>query len=251
MTELKIPPQDKLFAFIEGEEARVLDRDFDVPVENFNEFKTVYGVCAQAIRYANAYVVLVKAGRPREAVALARQALEHAGTAMWAHFIDGALDRLVATIEETHFDFYRKMSAYLGNPELLQEIEKKEAALGERGKGMIKIVQRLKAIDQNDMLQTVYMQQSQFVHVTGSSVLGFLSVDKDGQLGLNFNPPDPHGANTAYATAMATMFASWQIAFVGGDKATLAELDRLSDELLLPLNGDPASVPKPDQQPVS
>lgn len=51
---------------------RLIGRTFDVPVANLREFKAVYGVCAQAIRYAGAYVVLVKAGRSREAVALAR-----------------------------------------------------------------------------------------------------------------------------------------------------------------------------------
>lgn len=71
------------------------------------------------------------------------------------------------------------------------------------------------------------------------AVLGFLSLYRDGELSLNFERADPHGVNTAYSAAMATMFAAWLIAFVGGDSATLTELDRLSDELLLPLNADP------------
>lgn len=250
MNELKVPPQEQLLAFIEQEERRLVGRSFDVPGQNLREFEAVYGVCAQAIRHAGAYVVLVRAGRSREAVALARQAVEYAGTAVWAHFIDGGLERLIATIEATHFDFFRKMSVFLGDPDLLREVEALEAEMEARGKGMPRIVERLAAIDQHAMLQTIYMQQSQLMHVTGSSILAFLSVDRDGELGLNFDPPDPHGVNTAYATAMATMFAAWQIAFAGGDSATLTELDRLSDELLLPLSADPddAQTQKSDQR---
>jgi len=242
MSDSKVPPQEELLAFIEQEERRLAGRSFDVPVENLYEFQVLYGVCAQAIRYAGAYVVLVRVGRAREAATLARQALEYAGTAMWAHFIDGGLGRLVATIEATHFDFFRKMSAYLGNADLLREVEAREADLEVRGKGMPKIIERLAAIDQHTMLQTIYIQQSQLVHVTGSAILGFLSVDASDEFGLNFDPPDPHSVNTAYAAAMATMFAAWQIAFLTSDSATLSELDQISDELLLPLNADPRNA---------
>lgn len=185
---------------------------------------------------------MVRARRPRGAVALAREALEHAGTAMWAHFTDGGVGRLATTIEATHFDFYRKMSVYLDNQELQREVEERTAELEQRDTGLPRIVDRLAAIDQQTMLQTIYMQQSQLVHVTGSAVLGFLAADADGRLALNWDPPDPHGVNTAYATAMATMFASWQISFVGDDTATMAELRRLSGELLLPLNADPSNA---------
>lgn len=242
MGGLTVPSEEELLSFIEHEEQRLARGAIDVPPENRREFEVVFGVCAQAIRYAGGYVAMVRAGRPREAVALARQALEHAGTAMWAHFIDGGVDKLFTTIKITHFDFHRKMSDYLDNDTLRSEIEERTTDLEQRGTGLPTVVDRLAAIDQHRMLQTIYMQQSQLVHVTGSAVLGFLTAGPNGGLALNWDPPDPHGANTAYAAAMATMFASWQIAFLGGDTVTLDELDKLSDKLLLPLNADPSNA---------
>lgn len=70
------PTIEAWLEFIEERERRLHDADsFEVAVENQVEFQTVYGICAQAIRYAGAYVVLFRAGRSREAVAVARQAL--------------------------------------------------------------------------------------------------------------------------------------------------------------------------------
>lgn len=64
--------------FIEERERRLSDAEpFEVAEEHQIEFQAVYGICAQAIRFAGAYVVLHRVGRSREAVAVARQALEH------------------------------------------------------------------------------------------------------------------------------------------------------------------------------
>lgn len=61
--------------FIEDRERWLHDADsFEVAEEHQVQFQTVYGICAQAIRFAGAYVVLHRAGRSREAVAVARQA---------------------------------------------------------------------------------------------------------------------------------------------------------------------------------
>ena len=96
-TPCSTPPTiEALLRFIEGRERRLHDEDsFNVAVQHQVEFQTVYGVCAQAIRYAGAYVVLYRAGRSREAVAVARQALEHALTAQWAHFDESGPDQLI------------------------------------------------------------------------------------------------------------------------------------------------------------
>ncbi|QSZ52764.1 hypothetical protein RI444_18330 [Paenarthrobacter sp. AT5] len=90
------PAIEQWLGFIEEREHRLHDADsFEVAAEHQVEFQTVYGICAQAIRYAGAYVVLHRAGRSREAVAVARQALEHALTAQWAHFDEKGPDHLI------------------------------------------------------------------------------------------------------------------------------------------------------------
>lgn len=242
MGGLKAPSEDELLLFIEREEQRLVGRTFRVPRENISEFRVIFGVCAQALRYSGGYAVMVRAGRPREAIALARQAMEHAATAMWAHFVDGGVSRLQTTLKATHLTFLSKMSDYLDDDALHREIEKQTACLEHGGKGLPPVAHRLAVIDQGRMLQTIYMQQSQLVHVTGSAVLGFVAAGADGELALNWDPADPHQANTTYAAAMAAMFASWVIACVGGDSAALAELDQLSDKLQLPLYADPSNA---------
>lgn len=83
--------------FIEEREQRLHRADsLKVAAEHQVEFQSLYGICAQAIRYAGAYVVLYRAGRSREAVAVARQALEHALTAQWAHFDESGPDQSIS-----------------------------------------------------------------------------------------------------------------------------------------------------------
>lgn len=92
-----LPDIEACLGFIEERERRLLEEDpFEVAEAHQVEFQSVYGICAQAIRYAGAYVVLHRAGRSREAVAVARQALEHALTAQWAHYDESGPDQLSA-----------------------------------------------------------------------------------------------------------------------------------------------------------
>ncbi len=134
--EQRIPPVENLLAFIEEQETRLLGRAYDIKGTDAREFQVIYGVCAQAIRYAAAFAALHRAGRPREAVVLARQAIEHAATAQWAHFTEGGLKKLVTTIQATHLDFYSQMSTWLQNEQLVDAMEAETERLGQLGKGV-------------------------------------------------------------------------------------------------------------------
>lgn len=236
------PSAEGLLAFIKEQDLRLSERTYSVAQSDFREFQALFGVCAQAIRYASAFAVLYETGSEREAVVLARQALEHAATAQWAHFVSGGVDRLIATLGVTQKNFYSKMSDWLGNVELIEDVEKMVVELGESGKGMPKVTDRLRQVDQKMMLETVYMQQSQMVHVTSSSTTGFLIL-VDGEMRLLPRPEDPHGANTLYIAAMASMFAAWLLEELTIDKSGLSRLDNQSDELKLPWNVAAADQP--------
>src|SRR5690606_6223423 len=72
------PTEDELEAWIEECVAHLRDAEgFDVISPHANEFLQLYGVIARTIRYADAYLVLSRAGYPSEAVACAG-ALDHA-----------------------------------------------------------------------------------------------------------------------------------------------------------------------------
>lgn len=239
--EQKIPPIQDLLAFIEEQETRLLGRTYEIKGTAAREFQVIYGVCAQAIRYAAAFAALQRAGRPREAVVLARQAIEHAATAQWAHFTEGGLEKLITTIQATHLDFYGKMSSWLQNAQLVDAMEAETERLGQLGKGMPPVVDRLRAIDQDQMLEMVYKQQSQLVHVTSSSTTGFVHLDGD-EMTLVPAPADPHGVNTTYIAAMAAMFAAWLVEDLIVGKPGMPRLDQQSDELLLPINVEKSAL---------
>jgi len=233
--EQRIPPVEDLLAFIDEQEKRLLGRAYDIEKKDIREFQVIYGVCAQAIRYAAAFAALHRASRPREAVVLARQAIEHAATAQWAHFTNQGVEKLIATIQATHLDFYNTASVWLENEQLVAAMEAETERIGQVGKGMPKVVDILRAIDQRHFLEMVYKQQSQLAHVTSSSTTGFLRME-GGEMKILPTPDDPHGANTPYIAAMAAMFAAWLVEDLIVGKPGLERLDQQSDELLLPIN---------------
>lgn len=194
----------------------------------------MYGICAQAIRYAGAFVVLYRAGRSREAVAVARQALEHALTAQWAHFDESGPDQLIDGYNHTRHRELQAVTEYLNMPQ--DEIDAALDSMTSKGKRLLRVTDMINQIDYNATFRTAYMQQSQIVHVTGATVTAFLDLNDEKQFMIRSEAADPYERQTVHFTAMATMFASWVLESLRVDTPGLAELDHLSDELALPLN---------------
>lgn len=221
--------------FIEERERRLHDADqFEVAEEHQVEFQTVYSICVQAIRYAGAYVVLHRAGRSREAVAVARQALEHALTAQWAHFDETGPDQLIEGYHHSRQRALRAVMEYLDAPQ--EEIDTALGSTASVGKRLLRVTKMIEKIDFGTTFMTAYTQQSQIVHVTSETVTAFLHLDDEDNFIVLSEANDPNELLTAHHTAMATMFASWVLESLRVDTPGLAELDRLSDKLNLPLN---------------
>ncbi|WP_043595341.1 hypothetical protein [Frigoribacterium sp. MEB024] len=221
--------------FIEGRESHPHRLDsFEVDSEYQKEFQAVYGICVQAIRYAGSYAVLYRLGRSREAVALARQALEYALTAQWAHFEATGPEQLIDSYHHTRNRTFRAVTEYLGTPR--EEVEEALRCMTTQGRKLPRVASMIEAIDYRGMFRTTYLQQSQIVHVTSETVTAFMDINGAGQFDLLSEADDPYPTQTVQYTAMATMFASWVLESLRVDTPGLAELDRLSDELTLPLN---------------
>lgn len=221
--------------FIEERERRLHDVDsFEVAEGQQIEFQTVYGICAQAIRYAGAYAVLYRAGRSREAVAVARQALEHALTAQWAHFEETGPNQLIEGYYHSRERLFRVIEEFLKTPK--DEIDSVLEPMAGKGKRLLRVTDMIEQVDFNALFRTAYTRQSQIVHVTSETVAAFLDVDEDNQFKILSEATDPHEHQTARFTAMAAMFASWVLESLRVDTPGLAELDQLADKLGLPLN---------------
>ncbi len=229
------PTVEAWLEFIEERERQLHSLDLiEVGQEHQVEFNAVYGICAQAIRYGGAYVVLHRAGRSREAVAVARQALEHALTAQWAHFDETGPDQLIESYHYSRERMFRTMTQYLGTPQA--DVDAALEATTSSGTRLPRVTNMITQIDFEGMFETEYMRQSQIVHVTSETVNAFLDVGSDQKLTILSEAIDPNERQTARFTAMAAMFAAWLIESLRIDSPGLAELNRLSDELLLPLN---------------
>ncbi|MBN9201600.1 MAG: hypothetical protein ABS61_05620 [Microbacterium sp. SCN 70-18] len=221
--------------FIEKREQWLHDaQSFEIAEEHQLEFQAVYAICAQAIRYAGAYVVLYRAGRSREAVAVARQALEHALTAQWAHFEESGPDQLVEGYRHTSGRALSAVSTFLDAPQ--DEVDEALGSMEGEGKRLLRVTTMIEQIDYNAVFATQYLKQSQVVHVTSDTVAAFLDLDDDKQFTVLSEAIDPNIRQTAHFTAMAAMFASWVLATLQVDGTGLTELDRRSDELALPLS---------------
>lgn len=219
--------------FIEKREQWLHDaQSFEIAEEHQIEFQTVYAICAQAIRFAGAYVVLYRAGRSREAVAVARQALEHALTAQWAHFEETGPDQLVEGYRHTSRRAFSAVSAFLAAPE--NEVDEALKSMEGEGKRLLRISNMIEQIDYNAVFATQYLKQSQVVHVTSDTLTAFLNVDDNKSFTVLSEAIDPNERQTAHFTAMAAMFASWVLETLQVDGTGLTELDQLSDELALP-----------------
>lgn len=221
--------------FIEQQERWLHELDsFEVAEEHQLEFQAVYGICAQAIRYAGAYVVLYRAGRSREAVAVARQALEHALTAQWAHFEETGPAQLVQGYHHTHKRTITKIAAFLNWSK--NEVDDVLRSTEEDGKQLLRVTSLIQEVDYNEVFATQYLKQSQIVHVTSETVTAFLDLDEEKNFTVLSEAIDPDERQTAHFTAMSAMFASWVLESLRVDPTSLSNLDRLSDELALPLN---------------
>ncbi|WP_066040852.1 hypothetical protein [Herbiconiux solani] len=81
------------------------------------------------------------------------------------------------------------------------------------------------------------MLLSESVHVTHSAVVGYLELDKDLQTTLRKSPREliPRPEHVLYASAMASMLCVSVLARVTADAELQARLDKVSDELVLPV----------------
>ncbi|WAC50301.1 hypothetical protein [Frigoribacterium sp. SL97] len=233
MTDRPRPTADSLLAFI-GEQHRRLERGpFEVAPDRAREFGLIYGPCAQAIRYAAAYATLRPVGFGREGVTVARQALEHAVTAHWAHAMPDGLDRLEGEYKKSIRTFSRELAAYAGNDGLVQAIDAAAASLGPVTPPLPRITDRFLDLGA-DSLAFVYRQQSQLVHVTSSSASGYITWVEDGPHDIRVDAVDHYEQNTLYIAATGAMLGAWLIEQLISDSGNgVARLEEQADYLQL------------------
>lgn len=216
--------------------------EFTVAAAHANEFLLLHGLIARTSRYSNAYLALVDAGMEGEAAPLARAALEHAITLQWVFVVDGGLMRYRNSVAHDRLSHYSNLAEWFDHDELREGVRQ----LGPlpQGKQLGSFMSMLRELDAEDkFLEASYHVLSQHVHVTHSAVVSFLQQGDD-ELHVLYDQEYAYRYQATYVCAAACMLARWVLARLTNDEPLLAELDRRSDELHLPMHlADRVSTP--------
>lgn len=197
-----------------------------------NEFYLLFGVIVRTVRYADAFLDLMELGKEPEAAPLARAALEHAVTLQWVFVSDGGIDRFNWEVAHDRISHYTNLATWQNNTELAGLV----AQLDEppAGKRLAPFGNLLADLDQEKFLVTSYHILSQQVHVTHAVVAAAL-VQGPEELHITYEQAYSYRVEATYTVAAACMLARWVLAKLTDDEALLERLDKISDELHLPM----------------
>lgn len=205
---------------------------FNVHRPHKDEFLLLYGIAARVMRYSDAYLHLVRLGLINEAVVLARAALEHAIALQWVFTVDGGIGRFQVDMAHDHFEHFSKLVAWLNHQEMAAELPAADSLPS--GKRLPKFMGMLRDLDENNFLEMSYHILSQQVHVTHSAVASFL---KQGSDEVHIDPEPQYGYQypATYVVAISCMLARWVMAKLTDSPDLLEHLERVSNELHLPM----------------
>ncbi|MFD6055232.1 hypothetical protein [Agromyces sp. NPDC060279] len=242
-----IPPAADLMAFVEQIGSEIDEREaYELRADLASSFAALFGVSVQAIRLARAFGVLRGSGFGREGFVAARAAFEHAVIAQWCLHTAGGLDRLRV---ETHRDmrnYYGEMGRWLGDDELLERVAEVDEFAGQ--KGMKRFSQIMDDFEEGDFLKISYMNLSRVTHVTSETVTAFHLPQPDDERAVTTNPAAKVDTQGAYIAAASAMLAADVIGELVDDTDLLGRLDKLSDELRIPMSLREA-IPKAKRAP--
>lgn len=209
-----------------------------MPNNRGREFKMTFGCCVQAVRYAEAYMVLCDNNLSLEARASARAALEHAVTVEWAYFRVGGLDRLANSATATSWDIQDRLHRWRQTSE--DPGDKPEFTSDEKVPRLTSEDGLLWQLDPDDvLLNPGYAVLSQGVHVTNQTVTGFFrTVNEQRDIQINHHRQDILAGYALHLVAASCMLVSWIQAHVLENEERLQELDEISDALGLPIRLD-------------
>ncbi|MBN9629638.1 MAG: hypothetical protein J0I18_03380 [Actinobacteria bacterium] len=224
------PSEDDWIGWIR-EASELIDRDdFTVRTSDQVVFKQLWGICVQTLRHARAYVVLVDAGFEREAMVLARAALEHAVTAQWAfHWHDG-LSRLRVSMVRGEKENIELVGNWFSDEGLLATAA---AITVPQGRGLPSFTDMMRDLDEERFLQNSYGSLSLAVHVRASTQTSYFASETE-ELLLRHEPSHALRGPATNMAAMAAMLAVAIIMELVDDRAALARIDEASEALLLP-----------------
>lgn len=208
-----------------------------IPLAHERDFRMIFGVCIQTVRYAEAYLVLYKQGLSLEARAIARSAIEHAATSEYAYFRVGGLDELAVSAERAGWSLndrmhrWTRIAGYAPGPEPAKATGL-PSMTKHNGTGLLRILD-----PKTIMFDPGYAILSQAVHVTEETITGFFR-ESHGSLTIYHRRDDDLAGLSIFLVAEACMLVTYIDAHLREDEKLMRELEFRSDQMRLPLRLD-------------
>ncbi|MDR6417562.1 hypothetical protein [Pseudarthrobacter sulfonivorans] len=201
--------------------------------------QVLHGLCQQALNHSRAAWAVIDAGFPVEASANIRTALEHAVTAQWAFLTPNGVGHLVdgAKFKASQYFDSAGLQVELGPAAKNQIAEWKShrqlpsfSAICDELDGT-----HNPDVPRSGLLRFEYVRLSQAIHVTSSTISGYLHVDElTGQAALRQQALERFPEANILDLGMATAMACWIVESIRAEPNRLADVERIADAANIP-----------------
>lgn len=207
--------------------------------EDSTKIQVLHGLCQHAVNQGRAALVLLDADLSGQAVVNIRVALEHAVTAQWALLTPNGIGRLESGAK-------KKSSLYYESANLNMIIDTtamgKTAGWNELDQfpNFSSICDELDSthdpkVAKSGTLRFEYVRLSQSVHVTGSTIAGYLGVNQETvTTTLNCDQADRFAVPNLCDLAMALAMSCWVVESLRAAPNRLGEVERIASEVNIP-----------------
>jgi hypothetical protein len=210
---------------------RSADGHMAVQVEKTVKFQATFPLAMYALNQVHAALELVKLGRPFLATANVRVAYEHAVTAQWVLFTEGAEDRLVGSINREMRKMVRMLEGYAAIPEELR------TGYGQDGDPLMPHFRdRCTALDGgSDSLYWYYSALSDAVHPSVATLVQHLAFNDERAIaGVKFGAVHDPPPDMWAACAVSALAAAYTIEVQSQDQTRLQQVFELVSKYKVP-----------------
>lgn len=215
----------RLYGSVEGH--------FEVKPENVVKFQASFPLAMYALNQVHAALMLAERNRSYLAVANVRVAYEHAVTAQWVLFTEGAEERLVGSVNRHTRQVVDMLASHATIPDELHD------GFGQAGDPTMPSVEtRCRDLDSDtDSLYYFYRVLSEAVHPSVATLLQHLKFDQDRNIsGVNFGANHEPPPDMWMVCALSAISAAFTIEAQRKDQPRTQQVLELATKCQLPFD---------------
>lgn len=206
---------------------------FAVPQEKTVKFQATFPLAMYALNQVHAALILAENKREYLAVANVRVAYEHAVTAQWALFTDGAEEKLVGTLHRHNRFVVEDLASYATVPDELL------SGFGEQGDPVMpKFKAQCEALNpSSDALFSLYRNLTVGVHPSSATLAQHLTASREhGITGVRFGAVQEPPVDTWMGCALSALAAAFVIEVQREEQPRMPQLTALSKNYRVPFD---------------